>query len=78
MYWNKMRARLTGDVSVKERKVPPPSSSRRVETKASRSSTGATVVPVRVLQDKLLSPWAGFSQCHLFSVLGLASVSNLT
>lgn len=79
MYWNKMRARLTGDVSMKERKVPPPPlSSRRVETKASRSFTGARDVPVRVLQEKLLSPWAGFSQRHLFSVLGLASVSNVT
>lgn len=72
MYWNKMRARLTGDVPVKETKVPPPPlSSRRVETEASKSSTGATDLPVRVLQEKLLSPWAGSSQCHLFSVLGL-------
>lgn len=62
MYWNKMRARLTGDVSVRE-KSPPPLSSRPVEPKASRSSTGATDVPVRVLQEKPLSPWAG--QRHL-------------
>lgn len=61
MYWNKMRARLTGDVSGNGGKSPV--SSRRIETKASRFPTGATDDLLRVLQEALLSPRAGFCQC---------------
>lgn len=68
-----MRAQLTEDVSVKGGEVPP-LSSRRVETKASRFPTGATDVPLRLLQEALLSPWqvlvsvsvAAPSMCLLF------------
>lgn len=69
-----MRARLTGDVSVNGGKVPP-LSSRRVETKASRFPTGATDVPLWVLQEALLPPWAGFSKCWPLLLLPCACFS---
>lgn len=52
-----------------------PLSSCRVETKASRFPTGTTDVPPRVLQEALLSSWAGFSQCWPLLLLPCACFS---